>query len=54
MSEIQKNAKPGSLIAIRDALGYTSNTQFSREWKELPERDRDQIRAGVENGTLTY
>lgn len=29
-------------------------TQFRKEWDELTEADREQIRTGVENGSLTY
>jgi hypothetical protein len=27
---------------------------FKKEWSELTEKDREQIRIGVENDTLTY
>jgi hypothetical protein len=41
------------LVRIREALGMDTKT-FTQEWKTLPQEDRDQIKAGVENGTMTY
>jgi hypothetical protein len=29
-------------------------TAFKKEWGELSEDDKAQIREGIENGTLTY
>ncbi len=29
-------------------------TAFKNEWAELSEQDKQQIRTGIENGTLTY
>lgn len=28
--------------------------EFSKEWRQLTEQDRTQIRAGIEDGTFTY
>lgn len=28
--------------------------QFSDEWKQLPEADKAQLRAGIGDGSLTY
>lgn len=29
-------------------------TQFRKEWEELSDVDKNQIRGGIESGTLTY
>lgn len=29
-------------------------TQFSAEWKRLTDEDKEQIKEGIGNGTLTY
>lgn len=29
-------------------------TDFSKEWKALPEEDKNQLREGLGNGSLTY
>lgn len=31
-----------------------SLTDFSKEWKSLSETDKEQIKEGIGNGTLTY
>lgn len=41
------------LKEIRDTLGMTAKDMI-REWKDLPEKDKNDIRKGVEDGTLTY
>lgn len=28
--------------------------QFGVEWKALPESDKEHLRSGIEDGTLTY
>lgn len=42
-----------TLKDIRDFFDIPLS-QFSKEWKALPQRDRDQIKQGLEDGTLTY
>lgn len=39
---------------IRDFFGYEKLADFSADWKQMPNADRDQIRAGLGDGTLTY
>ena len=31
-----------------------SLTDFAKQWKELPEADKDQIKGGIGDGSLTY
>lgn len=39
---------------IRKFFGYTSATAFAHDWKLLSDRDKDQIRRGIGDGSLTY
>lgn len=41
------------LNEIREYFGMNLS-QFKTEWLTLPEKDRDQIREGLDNGSLTY
>lgn len=29
-------------------------TAFKEEWSELPEKDKEELRQGIQNGTLNY
>jgi len=31
-----------------------SLSKFGAEWKELSDTDKEQLKQGIENGTLTY
>lgn len=33
--------------------GYTL-TQFRKDWEQLSDQDKEDLKTGVENGTLTY
>lgn len=46
-------AERNLLKEIRDFFGMKASDMI-REWKELSETDKEQIRTGIENGTLTY
>ncbi len=43
---------------LKEFFGYTKLTDFSREWKELSDEDRDedrdQLRGGILDGTFNY
>lgn len=41
------------LSQIRDFFGMSS-ADFAREYKALSTEDKEQIKAGIANGTLTY
>jgi len=43
-----------TLKDLKEFFGYTKLTDFSRDWKQLSETDREQIRKGVEDGTFNY
>lgn len=41
----------GALTGMHRAMDAKA---MIREWKELPEKDKADIRNGIENGSLTY
>lgn len=43
-----------TLKAIKDFFGYEKLSDFSADWKEVPVKDRDEIKAGLSDGSLTY
>jgi hypothetical protein len=45
---------PDNILAtLRDFFGMTS-AEFAREYKLLTAEDKNQIKAGILDGTLTY
>lgn len=50
-------AEPGriaTLNEVRAHFGITSAAEFAREWRSLTDTDKDQIKRGIGDGTLTY
>jgi hypothetical protein len=45
---------PATLGQVKDFFGYPSLSAFSVDWKKMPEKDRQEIRRGIGDGTLTY
>lgn len=43
-----------NLNAIRDYFGYENAAAFRSDWMKLSKEDREQIKAGFDNGTMTY
>ena len=41
------------LKELRDFFGMSA-AEFVRDWKLLPQKDKDQLKKGIEDGTLTY
>ena len=39
---------------VMEFFGFTSVTAFMREWKLLDEKDQEQLKQGLSDGTLTY
>ncbi len=39
---------------IMEFFGFTSAGAFMKEWKALDETDQAQLKAGIEDGSLTY
>ncbi len=47
-------ATPMTLKDLKGFFGYEKLTDFSKDWKALDEADRKAIRAGIEDGSMTY
>lgn len=47
-------ARTVSAKELKEFFGYTKLADFSRDWKELSEAERAQIRGGIADGTFTY
>jgi hypothetical protein len=43
-----------SLKDIKDYFEYETLREFSADWKLLSAEAKEQIRSGIENGSLTY
>jgi hypothetical protein len=43
-----------SLKDIKEYFGYKTLKEFSEDWKLLNTTDKEEIRSGLENGSLTY
>ena len=43
-----------ALKDIKDYFGYESLSAFSADWRGLDAESREQIKTGIENGSLTY
>ena len=39
---------------IMNYFGYKTAGEFMRDWKQLSDSEKEQLRSGIENGTLTY
>lgn len=42
------------MLAVMKFMGYTNAASFRKEWVLLSDTDKAQLKAGIENGTLTY
>jgi hypothetical protein len=42
------------LKVIMEFFGYKKLTEFSKDWKALDERSREQLRTGLADGTFDY
>jgi hypothetical protein len=39
---------------VKDFFEESNTAKFSKEWKELSEEEKRQLKEGIGNGTLTY
>lgn len=46
--------KAATLNDVRKFFEYESAADFRKEWMQLSESDRTEIKAGLTDGTLTY
>jgi hypothetical protein len=42
------------LARIREFFGYPSLSAFGKDWRALTDEDKDQIKKGIEDGSLNY
>jgi hypothetical protein len=43
-----------TLKDLREFFGYAKLTDFAKDWKQLSDVDKEQIRKGITDGTFTY
>lgn len=43
-----------TLIEVKNYFGIESAAEFSREWKQLTDTDKAQLKKGIGDGSLTY
>lgn len=43
-----------TLKGIKDYFGYSTLPAFSKDWKQLSDKDKEEIKKGLSDGTLTY
>jgi len=43
-----------TLVQIMKFFGYDNTAQFRKEWNDLNPADKEDIKAGLNDGTLTY
>ncbi|MGW3973851.1 hypothetical protein ACWEFD_31745 [Streptomyces ardesiacus] len=53
MSETTTAKKPSPLKLVREFFGLKLD-EVKTEWQPMPQADKDQIIAGLSDGTLTY
>lgn len=40
------------MLKVKEFFGMGTR-EFATEWKAMPEKDREELKTGIENGTLT-
>lgn len=46
--------KVATMVEVMKFLGYDNIATFRKEWAELSDKDKDQLKRGIGNGSLTY
>jgi len=49
----KKNGK-GTIKELMDFFGYKSSVEFMRDWKGLTHDDKEQLKQGMADGSMTY
>ena len=47
-------ATAATMLEVKKYFGYDKLSDFKRDWQELDDISRVQLRNGIGNGTLTY
>ena len=50
----RKETEMTNLTAIKEFFGFATLGDFRNEWTQLSDKDKNELREGIENGTLTY
>lgn len=43
-----------TLIQVKSYFEIESAAEFSKEWKQLTDKDKEQLKQGIGDGSLTY
>lgn len=43
-----------TLAKLWKALGFKSLGEFGKEWRTLPDKDKEDLKRGIEDGSMTY
>lgn len=42
------------MLKVKEYFGYKSMAEFRKDWSELTDQDKTDLREGIANDTLTY
>lgn len=54
MADTETVTKTASLTDVQKYFGYTNLAQFRKDWVELDDATKKDLRNGIGNGTFTY
>jgi hypothetical protein len=46
--------KPATMTEVKNYFGYTSTASFAADWRKLTDEDKEQLKNGIGDGSLTY
>lgn len=46
--------KMATLTEVKKYFGYKTAAAFSRDWKQLTEKDQNDLKRGIGNGSFDY
>lgn len=52
MADEQKS--DGVLLKMKSFFGYTDLATFKKEYNQLTDEDKEQLKKGIRDGSLTY
>lgn len=42
------------MLLVKEFFGYKTMADFRKDWQQLSDQDKKDLRIGIENGTFTY
>jgi hypothetical protein len=45
---------PATIRELMDFFGFKTTSEFTPEWKNLTEKDKEQLKEGIGDGTFNY